>query len=93
MPLGISTIESWLWEAACVIRGPVDAPKFKDYALPMLLPPLSEQREIAAQFAAVDAKLAAEEARRAALAALVQSLLQHPMNCKARPTGICTGRG
>ncbi|MFN3330553.1 MAG: hypothetical protein ACK419_06485, partial [Pyrinomonadaceae bacterium] len=24
-------LENWLWEAACVIRGPVDAPKFKDY--------------------------------------------------------------
>jgi len=36
MPLDISTIESWLWEAACVIRGPVDAPKFKDYILPLI---------------------------------------------------------
>jgi hypothetical protein len=25
--LDISVLESWLWEAACVIRGPVDAPK------------------------------------------------------------------
>jgi len=30
----ISALENWLWEAACVIRGPVDAPKFKDYILP-----------------------------------------------------------
>jgi type I restriction enzyme M protein len=29
-------LESWLWEAACVIRGPVDAPKFKDYILPLI---------------------------------------------------------
>jgi hypothetical protein len=28
--LDISTLESWLWEAACVIRGPVDAPKFPE---------------------------------------------------------------
>ncbi len=34
--LGISTLESWLWEAACVIRGPLDAPKFKDYILPLI---------------------------------------------------------
>lgn len=34
--LDISTLESWLWEAACVIRGPVDAPKFKDYILPLI---------------------------------------------------------
>jgi type I restriction enzyme M protein len=34
--LDINTLESWLWEAACVIRGPVDAPKFKDYILPLI---------------------------------------------------------
>lgn len=27
------TLESWLWDAACVIRGPLDAPKFKHYIL------------------------------------------------------------
>lgn len=26
--LDISTLEGWLWDAACVIRGPLDAPKF-----------------------------------------------------------------
>ena len=31
--LDISSLETWLWEAACKIRGPVDAPKFKDYIL------------------------------------------------------------
>jgi type I restriction enzyme M protein len=25
-----------LWDAACVIRGPLDAPKFKDYILPLI---------------------------------------------------------
>ena len=34
--LDISTLESWLWDAACAIRGPVDAPKFKDYILPLV---------------------------------------------------------
>ncbi|MGQ9699872.1 MAG: type I restriction-modification system subunit M N-terminal domain-containing protein, partial [Candidatus Bipolaricaulaceae bacterium] len=34
--LDLSTLESWLWEAACVIRGPLDAPKFKDYILPLI---------------------------------------------------------
>ncbi len=34
--LDISALESWLWEAACVIRGPLDAPKFKDYILPLV---------------------------------------------------------
>lgn len=34
--LNVSTLENWLWEAACVIRGPLDAPKFKDYILPLV---------------------------------------------------------
>jgi type I restriction enzyme M protein len=25
-----------LWDAACTIRGPLDAPKFKDYILPLI---------------------------------------------------------
>ncbi len=33
--LDVPRLENWLWEAACVIRGPVDAPKFKDYILPL----------------------------------------------------------
>jgi len=36
MALDITAVESWLWEAACIIRGPVDAPKFKDYILPLI---------------------------------------------------------
>ncbi len=34
--VGLPALENWLWEAACVIRGPIDAPKFKDYILPLL---------------------------------------------------------
>lgn len=34
--LDISALESWLWDASCVIRGPVDAPKYKDYILPLI---------------------------------------------------------
>ncbi len=34
--LDVSALETWLWEAACAIRGPVDAPKFKDYILPLI---------------------------------------------------------
>jgi type I restriction enzyme S subunit len=48
------------------------------------LPPLPEQRDIAAQLSAVDVKLAAEESRRAALAALFQSLLHHLMTGRVR---------
>lgn len=34
--LGISTLETWLWDAACAIRGATDAPKFKDFILPLI---------------------------------------------------------
>jgi len=34
--LDIKTVEGWLWEAACKIRGDVDAPKYKDYILPLI---------------------------------------------------------
>jgi type I restriction enzyme M protein len=34
--LDVSALESWLWEAACKIRGPVDASKYKDYILPLI---------------------------------------------------------
>jgi len=29
--LDISILENWLWDTACSIRGPIDAPKYKDY--------------------------------------------------------------
>lgn len=34
--LDVSALETWLWDAACEIRGPLDAPKFKDYILPLV---------------------------------------------------------
>ena len=34
--LDLPALENWLWEAACVIRGPLDAPKYKDYILPLV---------------------------------------------------------
>jgi type I restriction enzyme M protein len=34
--LDIKTLEGWLWEAACKIRGEIDAPKYKDYILPLI---------------------------------------------------------
>lgn len=35
-PMNSSSLEQWLWDAACSIRGAVDAPKFKDYILPLI---------------------------------------------------------
>ena len=34
--MDIATLENWLWDAACSVRGPLDAPKYKDYILPLL---------------------------------------------------------
>jgi len=34
--LDVSALETWLWDAACQIRGEIDAPKFKDYILPLV---------------------------------------------------------
>jgi len=34
--LNIKALESWLWDAACKIRGEIDAPKYKDYILPLI---------------------------------------------------------
>jgi type I restriction enzyme M protein len=34
--LDLPTLEQWLWDAACQIHGPVDAPKYKDYILPLI---------------------------------------------------------
>jgi type I restriction enzyme M protein len=30
------SLEAWLWDAACAIRGAQEAPKFKDYILPLV---------------------------------------------------------
>src|SRR5688500_11574525 len=34
--LDIGALEQWLWDAACAIRGATDAPKFKDFILPLI---------------------------------------------------------
>jgi len=36
MPVNEKSLESWLWDAACAIRGEKDAPKYKDYILPLV---------------------------------------------------------
>jgi type I restriction-modification system DNA methylase subunit len=34
--MDMTTLENWLWDAACSMRGPLDAPRYKDYLLPLL---------------------------------------------------------
>jgi type I restriction enzyme S subunit len=52
--------------------------------IPIPLPSLDEQREIARMLQAVDAKIAAEQARRAALEALFKTLLHELMTARRR---------
>ena len=33
---GEKSLESWIWDAACSIRGAQDAPKYKDFILPLI---------------------------------------------------------
>lgn len=33
-PEKTKSLESWIWDAACSIRGAKDAPKYKDYIVP-----------------------------------------------------------
>jgi type I restriction enzyme M protein len=30
------SLETWIWDAACSIRGAQEAPKFKDFILPLI---------------------------------------------------------
>ncbi|HMN12805.1 MAG TPA: class I SAM-dependent DNA methyltransferase, partial [Bellilinea sp.] len=34
--MDLSTLENWLWRAACSIRGDIDAARYKDYILPLI---------------------------------------------------------
>jgi len=61
--MDIQTMENWLWSAACAIRGPVDAPKFKDYILPLVfLKRLSDVFDD--EIARLSAKFGSEKARK-----------------------------
>jgi type I restriction enzyme S subunit len=59
--------------------------------VPIPLPPLDEQREIARMLQAVDAKIAAEERRRAALEELFKTLLHALMSGRMRVPHIVGG--
>jgi type I restriction enzyme S subunit len=60
--------------------------------IPIPLPPLDEQREIARILQAVDAKIAAEQARRAALEELFKSLLHALMSGRIRVPNVVGGQ-
>ena len=64
--MDIGTLEQWLWDAACEIRGPLDAPKFKDYILPLVF-----LKRLSDVFADEVARLAGEFGSEEAAAKLV----------------------
>jgi len=66
-------------------------PKMAVQQLLIPLPPLDEQREIARMLQAVDAKIAAEERRRAALEDLFKTLLHALMSGRMRVPNIVGG--
>jgi type I restriction enzyme S subunit len=68
----------------------VNATQLRSLLLP--LPPLDEQREIARILQAVDAKIAAEQARRAVLEDLFKSLLHELMSGRIRVPNIVGGQ-
>ena len=53
-------------------------------SIPIPLPPLAEQQEIARMLQAIDARIEAEEKKKAALEALFRTLLHHLMTAKIR---------
>lgn len=62
--LDTAALETWLWDAACAIRGATDAPKFKDFILPLVFfKRLSDvfDDEFAAQVEAFGSEEAAHE--------------------------------
>lgn len=34
--MDVGTLKQWWWDAACELRGPLDAAKFKNYILPLV---------------------------------------------------------
>ncbi len=66
--LDVSALEQWLWDAACEIRGATDAPKFKDFILPLVFfKRLSDVFDD--EFAAYVAQYGGEEVARAVIEA------------------------
>lgn len=83
--LDLASLENWPWEAACKIRGPVDAPKFRDYIFALLfLKELSdvfdeEVTRLAQEFGGVNTSLEAGRGSRPAWATF-SSVLSSPGN-------------
>ncbi len=85
--LDVSTLEGWLWDAACQIRGPLDAPKFKDYILPLVF-----LKRLSDVFEDEVAKLGDQFGDRATAAKLVEedhSLVRFHLPEMARRTVPC----
>lgn len=69
-----------------VSQANINATKLKNLAIP--LPPLAEQHKIADALQAVDAKIAAEEVRKEALAVLFDAILHNLMTARLRVSDL-----
>ena len=81
-----------LYKSLCrrhVNQASISLERLKGISIP--IPPLDEQREIARILQAVDAKIAAEQARRSALEELFKSLLHELMSGRIRVPNIVGG--
>ena len=55
------SLKSWIWDAACSIRGAKDAPKYKEFILPLIFTEkLARQRAVQKPRAGVDRKVRGE---------------------------------
>lgn len=69
--IDVGTLEQWLWDVACELRGPLDAPKFKDYILPLVF-----LKRLSDVFDDDIARMAAESRRAVAVPQLAGTLSQ-----------------
>jgi hypothetical protein len=77
------SLETWIWDAACSIRGAKDAPKYKDFILP-LQPDDPEQPEIATCDKSLNRKIVVAGQKRDQLQDLFRTLRNELMTAKTR---------
>ena len=73
------SLESWIWDAACSIRGAKDAPKYKDFILPLIF-----TKRLCDVFEAVKAKATFHARHRDQHQDLFRTLLHELMTAKTR---------
>ena len=86
------SLESWIWDAACSIRGAKDAPKFKEFILPLIFAKrlcdvFDDELNRIAKEVGSRAK-AFKLVKHAALSTLFRTLLHQLMTAQIRVNGL-----